>query len=107
MILDTGYRCAYCDGLNRFYLRPEDWSLSDRLGVPPNILDHYETYEMVWLEAKHVALHQALDACKALQIQLEEKELVIQDLHQACEALRVQLQGKELVIQQLHQALCR
>lgn len=111
LILDTGYRCAYCDGLNRFYLRPEDWSLSDRLGVPPNILDHYETYEMVWLrqelEAKHVALHQALDACKALQIQLEEKELVIQDLHQACEALRVQLQGKELVIQQLHQALCR
>ena len=41
LLLSARYTLAYADGLNRFYVAEERAFLSERLGQPPNVFDHY------------------------------------------------------------------
>lgn len=44
LLLDADYVFAFFDGLNRYYLRKEDASLTSVLAVPVNVFDHFITY---------------------------------------------------------------
>ncbi|MGH2810685.1 MAG: FkbM family methyltransferase, partial [Actinomycetota bacterium] len=47
VLLDAGYVFAYFDGLNRFYLRPEDQELQKHFEIPVNVFDDYQPFEYV------------------------------------------------------------
>lgn len=46
-LLDHGYLFATTNGVNRFYLRDDLADRLDRLATPVNVLDHYETAQVV------------------------------------------------------------
>jgi FkbM family methyltransferase len=54
LLVGNGYMFSYFDGLNRFYLRSEDESLSVHFRLPPNVLDGFETHEVVRLRRRQV-----------------------------------------------------
>ncbi|WAJ28702.1 FkbM family methyltransferase [Antarcticirhabdus aurantiaca] len=54
-VLSHRYELAYFDGLSRYYVAEERRELADRLAVPPNVFDEFET-------AYTVGLREALDA---------------------------------------------
>jgi FkbM family methyltransferase len=56
VLLTAGYRFAYFDGLNRFYVRPEDGHLLDRFAAPPNVFDEFVPAEVVSLRNRILAL---------------------------------------------------
>jgi FkbM family methyltransferase len=74
LILEAGYRFAYFDGLNRFYLREEDAALQRHFDVPPNVFDDYILYE-------HIAQVESLGA--KCQHRIEELVAVMQNQHDA------------------------
>lgn len=41
VLLDSSYQFAYADGLNRFYLASEHWSLATCFRYPPNFFDEF------------------------------------------------------------------
>jgi FkbM family methyltransferase len=41
LIVEAGYRFAYADGLNRFYVSSEHSELISRLSTPPNVFDQF------------------------------------------------------------------
>jgi FkbM family methyltransferase len=45
LVLQNDYLFTYFDGLNRFYVAAEERGLMERLRLPPNLFDHFETYE--------------------------------------------------------------
>ena len=47
LLLGRGYRFAYDDGLNRFYLADEHAGLGDAFATPPNVFDDFTTRELV------------------------------------------------------------
>lgn len=49
LLLEKDYAFTYFDGLNRFYVRKEDESLRPHFELPPNVLDRFETHEVVRL----------------------------------------------------------
>lgn len=46
LLLAHDYLFVYFDGLNRFYVRREDESLSRVFSLPPNVFDRFETHEL-------------------------------------------------------------
>jgi FkbM family methyltransferase len=44
LLLEAGYRFAYFDGLNRFYVRAEEPALLEGFRVPVNVCDNYVHY---------------------------------------------------------------
>lgn len=49
LLIANGYIFTYFDGLNRFYVRREDESLAVHFRLPPNVLDGFESHEVVRL----------------------------------------------------------
>jgi FkbM family methyltransferase len=106
------YRCAYFDGLNRFYVRSEDEHLAERIAVPPNVTDRYESHEMQFLRselaAKQAALMSLHDAAADLQRQLQDKHQALLDVtsqleakHEALMEITRQLVEKHEVLHQV------
>jgi FkbM family methyltransferase len=60
MLLQAGYAVAWCDGVNRYYLRPEDRELGHRLSCPPNARDQIVTARAAWAEAEAARLRERL-----------------------------------------------
>ena len=54
LLVTNGYIFTYFDGLNRFYVRREDESLSVHFRLPPNVLDGFQTHEVVRLRRSQV-----------------------------------------------------
>lgn len=69
ILLESGYRFAYFDGLNRFYVRSEDAELLDSFTTPVSCLDEYEPYEYLW-QMKYYA--RQLAASRVLREAAEE-----------------------------------
>lgn len=92
IVLSAGYKYAYCDGINRFYLANEHPELLDAFKYPPNVFDGF------LLRREQEALTQATHAESKAQ---EADARVV-----AAEALTQELmaRGKELQteIEQLH-----
>jgi FkbM family methyltransferase len=51
-VLQQDYLFAYFDGLNRFFVAAEERPLMDRLRLPPNIFDDFQTHEVARLQAE-------------------------------------------------------
>lgn len=80
-VLESRYRLALFDGLNRFYVREEDADLADVLAVPANVLDDYIAYPcLMWRE-------QANEAAAALG----QTHHALEETHDALEKTRVEL----------------
>jgi len=95
ILLESDYRFCYFDGLNRFYLAAESWSIADRIALPPNSFDEFIT-------AREQALNQhyekardygsSLEAeIKALASQNEALENKYSELFKQYEAAQSQL----------------
>ncbi|MGL4555435.1 MAG: FkbM family methyltransferase [Gemmataceae bacterium] len=70
VLVGAGYRFAYADGLNRFYVRAEDGGLIERFG-PPCVFDHYITQRELL----------ALDALEGLRREHSQVCAELNDLH--------------------------
>lgn len=54
MLVGHGYQFVYFDGVNRFYVRDEDQALREHFRLPPNVLDGFESHEVVRLRELQV-----------------------------------------------------
>ena len=91
-VLSQGYIFAHFDGLNRFYIREEDGGLAKRLTLPPNVFDHLQSYENMWLveEKKRNAA-----TLETLHDVAQERLEVINELKKATDDLKLALKRKE------------
>jgi FkbM family methyltransferase len=55
MLLDSGYRCALFDGLNRFYGQADDTDVLTALATPANVFDDFEPYAHAKLREEFTA----------------------------------------------------
>ena len=87
-LVQGGYRFAFADGLNRFYVAQEHWGrLQSRFIMPPNIYDNFIR------ESERAALARAQAAeqeCAIAVAHLAQAETRISDLAQELEELRKQ-----------------
>jgi FkbM family methyltransferase len=61
LLLEAGYKFVYFDGLNRFYVAEEKYSvLSDKFSVPPNWFDGYERRQNIDLQEQVAVLNSNL-----------------------------------------------
>ncbi|CAJ93978.1 conserved hypothetical protein [Cupriavidus necator H16] len=80
-LLANGYRFAYFDGLNRFYVAEEHESLRQKLATPPNVLDDFVIDRMVTagrhIERAHLrpAMDRLIDQAARQEQRLGESEL--------------------------------
>jgi hypothetical protein len=54
ILVEHGYQFVYFDAVNRFYVRHEDEGLREHFRLPPNVLDGFETHEVVRLRSLQV-----------------------------------------------------
>lgn len=108
LILEQGYQCVYCDGLNRYYLAQEHRDLQVAFQMPPNVFDEFIPYRQYLLEQqlqsldqKNVALEHDLDKTTR---QLTEAEHQITQLGDTVRDCRQQLVRQE---QEGQQSLAR
>jgi FkbM family methyltransferase len=64
-LLDSGYRMAYFDAVNRFYLSGEHLELMGRFALPPNVFDHFIMARQIELEALVARLEAELETLQA------------------------------------------
>ena len=61
ILLEASYRFVYFDGLNRFYVADEKYSVfADKFSAPPNWFDGYERHQNIDLENQVAALNDNL-----------------------------------------------
>lgn len=60
LLTNAGYDFAYFDGLNRFYVAQEHKEISDRLCLPPNVLDDFVRYDVLKLHEEMRKLHEEM-----------------------------------------------
>jgi FkbM family methyltransferase len=81
LLLEAGYRFAWFDGLNRFYVRTEDEALLERFAVPVSVFDDFVPWEIPALESRVRALDERLKA--ALAAFEKEEKTAVQRNHDA------------------------
>ncbi|HOT07308.1 MAG TPA: FkbM family methyltransferase [Methanotrichaceae archaeon] len=69
IILSAGYRFAYADGLNRFYVSEEHADLLPSFKYPPNIFDDFKIF--AYHQAEERARHIEIDASTASIVERE------------------------------------
>ncbi len=79
LVLSKGYKFAYFDGLNRFYIYESKIDLIDKFSAPPNIFDNFITCETFNLDKKNKSL--ALTNLNLEQENLDGRKIV-KDLHE-------------------------
>ena len=72
-LLAAGYRFAWFDGLNRFYLAEEQAALARHFQAPPNVFDHYVQYDPMLQQ--HVAAVEQLVQTRLERIEALEAEI--------------------------------
>lgn len=108
-LLDAGYRFAYFDGLNRFYVRQEDAGLIERLRVPVNVNDGFVRHESILiqqalrerdaaLQEKEVALYEKDAALRRVDADLRQKDEALQEALDSARRLQTQLDNKETTL---------
>lgn len=66
-VINVGYKLAYVDGLNRFYVAKERSELLEFFLYPPNVFDQFQTINEVELELK---AEMAIDRSERLSMEL-------------------------------------
>ena len=115
LVTGQGYRYAWFDGLNRYYVADEHAGLLAHFGVQPNVFDDYIPHHLdsAWRQIDALRENVSrLDAMEKRAADMERKALAHQDLHrqaaqeaaalaQQCEQLRLEQQS---LTAQLHQS---
>ncbi|NEX60890.1 FkbM family methyltransferase [Noviherbaspirillum galbum] len=91
MVLSSGYRLAYFDGLNHYYVSPEHPELADAFALPPNVFDdfilrqgHAFSYPLTEFQ---VRLHD-------FELNAYQADLRTQRAHAERDELRIELRDK-------------
>ena len=119
LLLAHGYEFGYFDGLNRFYVAPEQRQLLPVIQVPVNVFDEFVTVHLVdaWQQAEQARQKQAqaeYDSGQRLQATIEAHQqaeafqsgmLEAQHLQQQAEAQCLQAQQQARQAQELAQHL--
>ncbi|MEH6436547.1 FkbM family methyltransferase [Massilia sp. DD77] len=75
LVLGQGYRYAWFDGLNRYYVAQEHSELLDKFGIQPNVFDEFISHHLdaAWRNgrAANDALRDALEHASELQERLD------------------------------------
>lgn len=89
LLLDEGYLFAFFDGLNRYYVRPEDKDLLAVFEAPANILDDFGIYQhikaiedlngLIARQERHLAASRAMN--ESLRSELAHLPLELSQLH--------------------------
>lgn len=97
LLTDAGYRFAYADGLNRFYVADEHQELAQALAFPPNIFDGFVVAQQFNLEQQAGQLQATIER---LDRQLREAgERAARAEAQALEAGESAAQANERALQ--------
>ena len=94
LLLDRGYRFAYDDGLNRFYLADEHAALAEAFATPPNVFDDFVLRQILDHRnhevgmARHITAIEELNELRLGHIQrvdvmIAEKDQALAQLHSA------------------------
>jgi FkbM family methyltransferase len=87
MLTGQGYRYAYFDGLNRYYVASEHAGLAQALSTPPNVFDDFQTAAQAKaLRAEQLAEKRAQGAEAAaqhLQAQVNSLQRQLQDVYES------------------------
>ena len=95
LLTDAGYRFAYADGLNRFYIAEEHPELRDALLYPPNIFDAFVVAQQFNLEQESTRLKSTVNELDArLRDVSERAEARVREVSQHAEA-RVREVGEQ------------
>lgn len=97
ILLDAGYQCVYCDGINRFYVAEEHSELLDVFQYPPNVFDDFVLKRHLEAEAqaKNAEAHakesesktqETLADIKQYQAALEQSSAQVEKLKEKLEA---------------------
>jgi FkbM family methyltransferase len=112
LLLAKGYRFAYYDGLNRFYVSDQHADLTQKLAVPPNVFDQFAfsrrttpVFCQDWQQEREAQALRIL----ALQAGQAEQQQALAHSAQQIDQLQGQLQAKQRqlthTLEQLDRAL--
>jgi len=76
---EAGYRLAFFDGLNQYYVAPEHGELMAFFDAPPNVFDHYVRYsewQVVQTERHWRLMAQRVSALRAHETRSFEEQMV-------------------------------
>jgi FkbM family methyltransferase len=79
ILLDAGYRLAYRDGLNRFYVAREHEALLASFEYPPNVFDEFRTAAQHEAETRIMAADARASWSQARAIQAEARVEVLEN----------------------------
>lgn len=80
LVLGAGYGRVLFDGLNCFYVRDDETELRDRMSVPANILDAFETHQYALVRD---AYQQAMATITQLDARLRDTAAELDDCRRA------------------------
>lgn len=91
LVTGQGYRFAWFDGLNRYYVAEEQAALLQHFGIQPNVFDDYISYhlERAWDATRRTeeALHARNEALQASDRALQDTRVVLDDALRRIDAL--------------------
>ena len=92
LVTNHGYRFAYFDGLNCFYVADEVSTLKERLAVPPNIFDDFIRFPELSIQQEAGRLEQQV---ASLQRHVDGTEATLQAEQAQNASLRNTLQAEQ------------
>jgi FkbM family methyltransferase len=92
ILIDKGYKFAYSDGLNRFYVDTNHEELLEKFEYPPNIFDGFILNSEAKIEAKSYDLEKQLQQVAA---KLEHSEAKSYDLEKQLQQVAAKLEHSE------------
>jgi FkbM family methyltransferase len=73
LLTDKNYICAYFDGINKYFVAKEHFSLLDKFTVPPNLFDDFVLYSQVKAEKKACEAEAKMHEAEAKMHEAEAK----------------------------------
>ncbi|MFM0098660.1 FkbM family methyltransferase [Paraburkholderia nemoris] len=98
LLLDKGYRFAWFDGLNRFYVHESQERLVERFYAPPNVFDDFV---LSGTSSAPFALRLKNEVEHQISVRTDERAAIAREHEVAQEKIRAEITGKERQLQDL------
>ena len=106
---EQGYRRVYFDGLNDYYIKRDFEPPSDVFDRPPNVFDHFESYELHELKREHeyrnVCVASLQDRLRELEQERESNKTLVASLQDKLGELEQECEGNRIYIASLQDKL--
>lgn len=80
LVIEKGYRFAYLDGLNRYYVSEKHPELMAKLKYPPNVFDLFQLPESAWAVRSIVKRHHEIQIAADLLVKAHLHALSIREV---------------------------